>query len=70
MYASACIYMCCNTKRFIMKNKASCLDLGSRRIELVHSDVFRPVLVPSLGKSVYYVSFIDEISQGIHGYIS
>jgi hypothetical protein len=29
----------------------------------VHSDVFRPVLVPSLGKFVYYVSFIDEFSR-------
>ena len=28
-------------------------------LELVHSDVFGPVLIPSLGKSVYYVSFID-----------
>eukprot|EP00253_Pinus_taeda_P025779 PITA_25779 len=29
-------------------------------LELVHSDVFGPVKVPSLGKSVYYVSFIDD----------
>jgi len=29
-------------------------------LELVHSDVFGPVKVPSLGKSVYYVSFMDE----------
>ena len=32
-------------------------------LELVHSDVFRPVKVPSLGKSVYYVSFIDDFSR-------
>ena len=32
-------------------------------LELVHNDVFGPVLVPSLGKSVYYVSFIDEFSR-------
>ena len=32
-------------------------------LELVHSDVFGPVSVPSLGKSVYYVSFIDEFSR-------
>jgi hypothetical protein len=32
-------------------------------LQLVHSDVFGPVLVPSLGKSVYYVSFIDEFSR-------
>jgi len=29
-------------------------------IELVHNDVFGPMMVPSLGKSVYYVSFIDD----------
>ena len=32
-------------------------------LELVHSDVFGPVNVPSLGKSVYYVSFIDDFSR-------
>jgi hypothetical protein len=29
-------------------------------LQLVHSDVFGPVSVPSLRKSVYYVSFIDD----------
>ena len=29
----------------------------------MHSDVFGPVKVPSLGKSVYYVSFIDDLSR-------
>jgi hypothetical protein len=32
-------------------------------LHLVHSDVFGPVSVPSLGKYVYYVSFIDEFSR-------
>jgi hypothetical protein len=32
-------------------------------LELIHSDVFGPVLVQSLGKSVYYVSFIDDFSR-------
>jgi hypothetical protein len=32
-------------------------------LQLVHSDVFGPVSVPSLGKSVYYVSFIDDFSR-------
>jgi hypothetical protein len=32
-------------------------------LELIHNDVFGPVLVPSLGKSVYYVSFIDDFSR-------
>jgi hypothetical protein len=32
-------------------------------LQLVHNDVFGLVSVPSLGKSVYYVSFIDEFSR-------
>ena len=32
-------------------------------LELMHSDVFGHVKVPSLGKSVYYVSFINEFSR-------
>jgi hypothetical protein len=32
-------------------------------LQLVHSDVFGLVLVPSLGKSVYYVSFIYNFSR-------
>jgi len=30
-------------------------------LQLIHSDVFGPVLVPSLGKSLYYFSFIDNL---------
>ena len=30
---------------------------------MIHSDVFGPILVPSLGKFVYYVSFIDDFSR-------
>jgi hypothetical protein len=32
-------------------------------LELIHSDVFGHVPIPSLGKSVYYVSFIDDFSR-------
>jgi hypothetical protein len=32
-------------------------------LHLGHSDVFGPVSVPSLGKFVYYVSFIDHFSR-------
>ena len=32
-------------------------------LDLVHSVVFGPVSVPSLGKSVYYVSLIDDFSR-------
>jgi hypothetical protein len=34
-------------------------------LELIHSDVFGPIPVPSLGKYVYYVSFIDDFSRNI-----
>jgi hypothetical protein len=30
-------------------------------VQLVHSDVFGPMSIPSLGKSLYYVSFIDDL---------
>ena len=30
---------------------------------MIHSDVFGPIPVPSLGKYVYYVSFIDDFSR-------
>ena len=40
---------------------------GCKRVKhilgLVHSDVIGPVKVPSLGKYMYYVSFIDEFSR-------
>ena len=32
-------------------------------LEFVHSDVFGSMKVPSLGKFVYYVSFIDDFSR-------
>jgi hypothetical protein len=32
-------------------------------IELVYNDVFGPVSVPSLGGSMYYVSFINSFSR-------
>ena len=32
-------------------------------LELMHSDVFGPVSVSSLGKSVYYIAFIDDFSR-------
>ena len=32
-------------------------------LELIHIDVFGPIPIPSLGKSVYYVSFIDDFSR-------
>jgi transposase InsO family protein len=32
-------------------------------LELIHSDVFGPVHVPSLSKFMFYVSFIDDFSR-------
>ena len=32
-------------------------------LELIHNDVFGPVLVPSLGGSLYYVCFINDFSK-------
>ena len=37
-------------------------------LELVNSDVLGPVKVPSLGKHVYYVSFIDDFSRNTWTY--
>ena len=48
------------------QNRVSFPSGGKRAkniLELVHSDVFEPVKVPSLGKFVYYVSFIDDFSR-------
>ena len=32
-------------------------------LELMQNDVFGPILVPSLGMSMYYVSFTDDFSR-------
>ena len=48
------------------KNQVS-YPSGAKRakgiLELVHSDMFGPVSVPSLDKSMYYASFIDGFSR-------
>jgi hypothetical protein len=41
----------------------SCATREEGLLRLVHNDVFVPVSVPSLGKSMYYVSFMDEFSR-------
>ena len=53
-----CIYGKQNRVRF-----ASGATRAKGILELIHSDVFGPVPVPSLGKYVYYVSFIDDFSR-------
>ena len=47
----------------------SCDNMVHKILEFVHNDVFGPVSVPSLGKSVYYVSFIDEFSRNTWIYL-
>jgi hypothetical protein len=37
-------------------------------LQLVQNDVFGPVSIPSLGKSMYYVSFIDKFSRNTEIY--
>ena len=32
-------------------------------LDLIHNDIFGPVPTPSLGKSQYYVSFVDDYSR-------
>ena len=38
-------------------------------LELIHSDVFGLVLVQSLGGSLYYVNFIDDLSRNTWLYL-
>ena len=55
-----CIYGKQNRVRF-----ASGATREKGILELIHSDVFGLVHVPSLSISVYYVSFIDVFSRNI-----
>jgi hypothetical protein len=57
-FCEHCLYGKQNRVRF-----PSSATREERILQLVHSDVFGPMSVPSLGKSVYYVSFIDEFSR-------
>ena len=56
----------CENCLYRKQNRVSFPFCGKRAkhiLELVHSDVFGPMKVPSLVKSVYYVSFIDDFSR-------
>jgi hypothetical protein len=57
-FCEHCIYGKKNQVRF-----PSGLTRAKGILELVHSDVFGLVSVPSLGGSLYYVSFIDYFSR-------
>ena len=66
MSNSSLYFYFCEKCVYGQQNRVS-FPSGSKRekqiLELVHSDVFGPVKVPSLVKSVYYVSFIDDFSR-------
>ena len=47
----------------------SCAKRANTLLELVHSYVFEPVSIPSLGKSMYYVSYIDDFSRNTWIYV-
>eukprot|EP00253_Pinus_taeda_P007441 PITA_07441 len=57
-FCENCVYGKQNRVSFPSSDKRVKQILG-----LVHSDVFGPMKVPSLGKSVYYVSFIYDLSR-------
>ena len=63
-FCDHCIYGKHNRVRF-----ASCATRGKEILELRHNVVFRIVCVPSLGKFVYYVSFIDDLSRNTWIYL-
>jgi len=57
-FCENCVYGKQNWRSFPSGGKRA-----KKILELVHSDMFGPVKVPSLGKFVYYVSFIDDFSR-------
>ncbi|GLJ33476.1 hypothetical protein SUGI_0673510 [Cryptomeria japonica] len=57
-FCEHCIYGKQNHVQFYSSSHKTCGVL-----DLIHSDVFGPVDVPSIGKSTYYVSFINDFSR-------
>ena len=57
-FCEHCIYGKQNRVRFYSSSHKSCGVL-----DLIHSNVFGNIDVPSIGKSTYYVSFIDDYSR-------
>lgn len=53
-----CVYGKQNHVQFYSSSHKS-----SRLLDLIHSDVFGPVKVPSISSFVYFVSFIDDYSR-------
>jgi hypothetical protein len=44
---------------------SSCATRENGILDLIHSDVFGPIPIPSLGKFVYYVSFKDDFLRNM-----
>jgi hypothetical protein len=57
-FCEHCVYGKQNRVRFSSRETRA-----ERTLQLVHNDVFGPMSIPSLGKFVYYVSFIDHFSR-------
>jgi len=57
-FCENCVYEKQNRVSFPFRGKRA-----KHILELVHSDVFGPMKVPSMGKFVYYVSFVDDFSN-------
>ena len=61
-------------ERYILgkKKRVSFLRIGktskARKLELVHTDLWRPSLVASFGGSMYYITFIDDSSRKVWVY--
>ena len=57
-FCEHCVYGKQNRVQFYSSSHKS-----SDVLDLIHSDVFGPVKVPSISKSVFFVSFIDDYSR-------
>lgn len=57
-FCEHCVYGKQNHVQFYSSSHKS-----SRLLDLIHSDVFGPVKVPSISSSIYFVSFIDDYSR-------
>ena len=57
-FCEHCVYGKQNQVSFLSRAKRV-----NKILEVVQSDVFGPVSIPSLGKYVHYVSFIHEFSR-------
>lgn len=65
-------FYCCEYCLHGKHNQEKFPSIASREeriLDLILSDVFGPIPIPSLGGSLYYVSFIDDLSRNTWLYI-